>query len=316
MLPSPENNEIFIGEHARWHFEGPTEQIYDHQAPTFDITPLEFDQNTGRVSSHRWSVEGCEFLSIEEDATLRHRSKAQAEEMAAYVFLVRCQYGTLRGNVLDRAIDYDPKGIYLIDEGLPGGAVSSRSAFDGIFIPKALLGFDPARHAPMIYVSKSPIMRDVLNADFDHLFDGLVRNNMLDRFRFHRMIATLKVTIDSELQDGDVRRRARENIENLICSFIEQRLDDPDLSVETILRSFGVSRASLYRMFEPRGGVRNYISERRVIRAEIDLSEQPQGRGKISAVSEKWGFPSLQRFNRSVRRQFGVAPSRLIGASG
>lgn len=315
MLPSRSRDEIYINEYLRWHIQGTMQQLNDFRSSMFDITPIHSDQNTGFTNTRWWFDEGCEFLSAEEDATLTYRTKAQAEKTASHVLLNRCLYGTLRGEILDHAIENETLEIYLYDEGIPGATLSTRSAFQGILIPKTLLGFDPSRHAPVIRLSKSPIVRDVLHADFDQIFEGLVQRNTLDRFRFQRMIATIKVAIGSEQQDGDVRRRARENVENLICNFIEQRLDDPDLSVEMILRNFGVSRASLYRMFEPRGGVRNYIGERRVMRAVIDLAERPVVRGKISTVSEKWGFPSMQQFNRSVRRQFGVAPSALLDAS-
>lgn len=315
MLAISEPDEILIDEQFRSHIEGPVEQLNDLRAPLFGITPLSSVKNTGQVTARHWIAEGCQFIANEEDATVLHRSKAQAGFTEEFVLLNRCIYGALRGEILDFAMESTTTNVYLCDEGLPASTLSPRSSFQGILIPKSLIGYDPSRHPPVIRLSKSQMMSEILHNDFDHLFAGLLQRHVLDRTRFQRMLASIKVAIGSELQDGDVRRRAREAVGDLICRFIEERLDDPDLSTGLILRNFGVSRASLYRIFESRGGVRRYISERRVVRAVMELAEQPIERGKISMISEKWGFASLQRFNRSVRREFGVAPSALVNSA-
>ena len=65
-------------------------------------------------------------------------------------------------------------------------------------------------------------------------------------------------------------------------------------------------------MFEDRGGVRQFISDRRLLRAEVDISEGPLLRGEIARAAEQWGFSSAANFNRAIRREFGVTPGSLI----
>ena len=79
-----------------------------------------------------------------------------------------------------------------------------------------------------------------------------------------------------------------------------------------ILQTFGVSRASLYRMFEPQGGVRRFITDRRTLHAVMDLSRTTGRRGYIREVSDRWGFPSMVEFNRTVRRLYDQNPSALF----
>ena len=286
--------------------------MYDLHAERFDVRPLSMEHNVGRADAKLWLGESCGFVAIEDDAALVRRSRKQADHASETMFLTRWVGSAIRGLVDDQTLDYDPRGVYLMDNGVAVSIVQSRNRHEGIEIPKSLLGYDPDQHATLICLSRSPVLKDVLNADLDHIFEGLNGRNVLDRNRVQRVLATVKVAIGSEHQDGDIRRRARDGVADLICRFIEHRLDDPNLSTGLILKNFGVSRASLYRMFEAKGGVRQYISERRVIRAVMELGARPLVRGEISAVAEKWGFASIQRFNRSVRRQFGVAPSALV----
>jgi AraC-like DNA-binding protein len=57
-----------------------------------------------------------------------------------------------------------------------------------------------------------------------------------------------------------------------IRQHIESRLSHPDLSAESVASHFGLSRASLYRLFAPLGGVAEYIRSRRLHRAFFDLA--------------------------------------------
>ena len=49
--------------------------------------------------------------------------------------------------------------------------------------------------------------------------------------------------------------------------YIDRKLASPDLSANSIAAEFGLSRASLYRLFEPAGGIAKYIRKVRLSRA-------------------------------------------------
>ena len=94
-----------------------------------------------------------------------------------------------------------------------------------------------------------------------------------------------------------------------IARYIDHHLHERGLEPDTIAEAFGLSRASLYRIFEPVGGVAESIRRRRLTRAALDLAA-PERRGeRISEVAFRWGFVSDGAFSRSFRAHFGVNPS-------
>jgi AraC-like DNA-binding protein len=92
-----------------------------------------------------------------------------------------------------------------------------------------------------------------------------------------------------------------------IRQFIEAELGGAAFGVDTILGHFGLSRTSLYRMFESDGGAAHYIRERRLLRA-LRLLTRPGARLRISAVAYAAGFADEKTFSRAFRRRFGFAP--------
>lgn len=99
---------------------------------------------------------------------------------------------------------------------------------------------------------------------------------------------------------------------NLIRKYIDTHLDDPNLSPVQICELFNMSRATLYRMFEPDGGVRRRIQDRRLHSAIWDLATSGIKRGRLSQVAERWGFSSDANFNRAVKLAYGLPPGALF----
>ena len=122
----------------------------------------------------------------------------------------------------------------------------------------------------------------------------------------------MKRAIDPKNKTGDIRRRARTKLYDKICDHIYQNLTDPDLSAVYLMDTFGVSRASLYRMFQADGGLKTFITRRRLFRAALDIAEDPTKRGKIVVSAQRWGFDSPSHFNRLVHKTFGTSPSSLF----
>lgn len=114
-------------------------------------------------------------------------------------------------------------------------------------------------------------------------------------------------------QPGDGMARATEQLLGLgIRQFIEAELASETLGVDTISARFGISRATLYRLFELDGGVASYIRERRLLRA-MRLLTAPGGRPRVSTVAYATGFSDEKTFSRAFNRHFGFLP-REAGA--
>jgi len=293
-------------------FAGGHDEYIDRFALTYELVPLNSPLNTGRNVLINWYDERCVFTQRQSDAAFIRKTRSLLKNNAGYVFVRRFKNGISRATMADHAFILDPGRLYLSDEEHTADSVKLADAMEGLFVPKDMIGYNSDSHAPFMDLTQRTTLAPAMNREFNLIFAQLNRNDTVDRGAFERFIACLKMAIQSPHQDGDVRRQARMAMADVIRVHIERHLESPDLSVAWILKHFGVSRASLYRMFEADGGVRQFISDRRLYRAVMDLTERPVLRGDIAAASEKWGFSSAHNFNRAVKNTFGVAPGTLV----
>ncbi|MDG6349110.1 helix-turn-helix domain-containing protein [Luteimonas sp. 8-5] len=95
---------------------------------------------------------------------------------------------------------------------------------------------------------------------------------------------------------------------------IEQQLDTTghdaaaQLQVDAICRAVGASRSRLYALFQPHGGVRQYIQHRRLMRVHRALADRRQ-RDPIMRLAERHGFSSHAHLSRLFQKHFGYSPS-------
>jgi AraC-like DNA-binding protein len=82
-----------------------------------------------------------------------------------------------------------------------------------------------------------------------------------------------------------------------VCRFVEANLGARDLGVDKLARTFGLSRASLYRLFAPVGGVASYIRTRRLARARQELTAPGLEDRRIGPIAYRAGFHSIPAFN-------------------
>lgn len=108
--------------------------------------------------------------------------------------------------------------------------------------------------------------------------------------------------------------RARPQVEAVMRSRIErfllEQLASPELSPELVADRFHLSRAALYRMFAPHGGVARYVRELRLDRAARALADPAQRHRAVRDVAEEHGFECPAHFSRLFRERFGVTPGQ------
>jgi len=90
--------------------------------------------------------------------------------------------------------------------------------------------------------------------------------------------------------------------------FIRNNLLQPNLDTKELCRHLGMSRSSLYRLFEPLGGVARYIRSARLLDAHRALSEASDTR-PVYAIARDRGFDDPSEFSRAFKHQFGYSPS-------
>jgi AraC-like DNA-binding protein len=89
---------------------------------------------------------------------------------------------------------------------------------------------------------------------------------------------------------------------------VRQHLRTPTLKPATLCRLVGMSRSSLYRLLEAKGGIAQYIQQQRLLEAHSFLDD-PGNRRSITAVADELCFTDVSSFSRAFRREFGYAPS-------
>ncbi len=125
------------------------------------------------------------------------------------------------------------------------------------------------------------------------------------------------IDLIAECYSGEVRRdggaqahrnalllRAREIIQSRIAA-------SETVDTASLLDALPCSRATLYRSFEPFGGVASFIrlvKLRRALRA-IARPSAEAGTRKLGEIAAQCGFHSDAHFSRSFRKEFGMSPS-------
>jgi AraC-like DNA-binding protein len=98
----------------------------------------------------------------------------------------------------------------------------------------------------------------------------------------------------------------------LLKAAIERRLLDTDLGPQSLLDEFGMTRSTLYRAFEPLGGVRAYISDRRLRYAFRQMTKPAQTNLRVSQLAFQLGFAHSSAFTRSFKALFGLTPKDIL----
>jgi AraC-like DNA-binding protein len=95
---------------------------------------------------------------------------------------------------------------------------------------------------------------------------------------------------------------------------IEASLHDPELGPDFICKRLGMSRAKLYRLFEPEGGVGHYILQRRMTRAYRNIIDPACAHERIGTIAARCGFSNASVFSRAFRQAHGASPTELRDA--
>jgi AraC-like DNA-binding protein len=108
-------------------------------------------------------------------------------------------------------------------------------------------------------------------------------------------------------RDGRGIRAARLE---LVKKDILDRLRDPDMSIDSVARSQGITPRYVQRLFEADGlTFSEFLRDSRLDLAYRLLHETDPRDSTISAIAYDAGFHDLSNFNRVFRRRFGITPS-------
>ncbi|MBP1851555.1 helix-turn-helix domain-containing protein [Rhizobium halophytocola] len=104
---------------------------------------------------------------------------------------------------------------------------------------------------------------------------------------------------------------------NLARKYIQENLGSPDLDADSICRALEISRRQLYYLFEARGGVVNFIRQKRLAACCRAIAD-PRDQRLISTIAYAYGFTNQALFSRQFLAEYGFRPSeaRAAGMTG
>lgn len=294
---------------------GPLEVWVHACAGIFGVAPINKSDADKEYRVDSWFVDPITIVNSKFHATVTRHSNWHIEESGNQIHVHRYALGRASVETAGIPIECETGAVTLLDYARPFTSVHTQNDSHSFFVPHEAIGYRPSDdlHAPVYSVDS--VMGHVIGQEMDNLL-GQVQSGVsaIQPSDVQRFLGCVEVAMCPEKASRSARAYARASLKRSIQIFIEERLPHLDLCVSTVLQTFGVSRATLYRMFEAEDGVRNYIGQRRLFRAVTHLAENPLRRGQIHEVSERWGFSSDASFNRVVRREFGVAPGSLFQA--
>ena len=288
-------------------------QAWEQTAEVFDLTPMRTAASTNIFVSRTWTSQACLFAQQHFDSHVHRHTEKHIQQSGGFVSVHRYLDGAMMGETAGEPLAMMPGRIIIRDYGVPFEGVMLPSIIQVLLIPHKTLGFRSGAHPAQIFFDAETTLGRVIHRQFDDFFAGLLSGQKtIDLRDFQQFLSCVKLAINRGNVDRDVRARVRHALGGVIKDFVEKHLRSPDLKASTLLKEFGVSRATLFRIFEPYGGVRSYISKRRMGRAIFQIAQAYSTRGQISQASSDWGFSSDANFNRAVHRHFGSPPSALF----
>ncbi|SFK25534.1 AraC-type DNA-binding protein [Pseudovibrio ascidiaceicola] len=90
---------------------------------------------------------------------------------------------------------------------------------------------------------------------------------------------------------------------------IEANLNNPNLTPAYLCKSLGITRANLYVLFEPLGGVSSYIRQYRLRAVARAILSSTNKFTSIYQIAQEYGFTNESSFSRLFKQRFGMSPS-------
>lgn len=286
----------------------------EHIRYYLDARAADDDRDDFRVVSRSWQLGDCIFGNVASEPMLWRVAGAQLANAGPLLGVRLTRRGRWRGLVDGSYFEFGPDTIGIVDQTVERVGIETDVEHLSLFVPQAAVGYLSGRHPSHISLETTSPVGRVLRERLDSLarvsleVGGPAAWEVRDG-----LVALLAPLIGPPAdRDGSVRawRRARLAA---IKRHIDARIEDPGLSADDLQRTFGLSRASLFRLFADEGGVRAYVQGRRVERALEPLTRLAPRRGAVRETAAALGLHDASHFNRLFRRRFGVNPSDVLG---
>jgi AraC family transcriptional regulator, positive regulator of tynA and feaB len=125
------------------------------------------------------------------------------------------------------------------------------------------------------------------------------------------IVALVERALAIELAARGLEAQAERTIQLArVQAYILEHLADPGLNVGRVAGVFGVSRRSLYNLFEPSGVAPHAFIQSAKLDRACELLHQPASRKiSVAGIARQCGFADPAHFSRAFHARHGVAPT-------
>lgn len=256
-----------------------------------------------------------------------YRSPAMVRQYDPELYQVTFpQSGTLGVAWSDCETSHAARDVVIQDTSIPGAnrmtTGPDHSAYHGtaIMVPKALMPFPPRWVGALAHrrISAREGMGALLADAVGRIAADTGTYRQTDGPRLGTVVADLVAALLAHELDAerdlqpDTHQQA---LTSRIQAFIQQHLNDPQLTPGAIAAAHCISRSYLYRLFQAQGAtVTAWIRQQRLERARNDLADPSLKTIPIHAIATRWGFTSAADFTRAFRTAYGIPPKDYRGS--
>lgn len=277
------------------------------------VRPLPIPGREVRSRAVSWFVDDLVFGHAHFDAQTMEREVGKEIVAGARKFLFGWIYR--RGNTQiyhDGDIIDVGTGTYCIfDYDRDMRAIATDSEVIGVILPYEYVGYQPAIHPPRLLLDlQSPqgkLLKDVHES-------VLMSAPTMQQSDAPAVAAAVKAVFASVIQNhtqSDMRANSKARD---IRQYIDENIFDPKMTIAALTAHFGVSRATLYRLLDMPGGLKSYVTTRRLDYAFRALTFGGAKRGRIAEIAALSGYKSAHQFSSAFSKRFGFSPSVVLGA--
>lgn len=283
-----------------------------------DVIPLGSPDDFEVVSTTRMTSKGLlvEAVStpLQYDRTAAHVARGGLD----HYHITLCLQGQMRFASGRREITLHPGDVCLIDMAQPNrtwltGVGEHRSRLTSLIVPRPVLAprlAHPDSSSGTLlpgHDRRARLLADQLATLWQQPETGAATDAIVDGMC--DVIAEVAGRADDA--HGEVGRAERRLLLAAIKQHIDANLDTGTLSADALCARFGLSRASLYRLFEADGGLAHYVQDQRLNRALLLLISPAARSKRLIDLAVELQFSGDSTFVRAFRRQFGLTPGEV-----
>ncbi|EKE70212.1 AraC family transcriptional regulator [Gallaecimonas xiamenensis 3-C-1] len=232
-----------------------------------------------------------------------------------HYFLSFYETGCCRNRIDRFNTESQPGDLIITDLSQPLSAEVTKHSSIDIVLPRAILAsklsFPNDQHMRIVHRDE-PLVR-ILRSHLATLANTAVGIKQRDVDNLEPITVSLIAAAMNGCGTEQTRPAIHTSIRSTIVVFIDNKLNNADLTPEYLSKHFGISLRKLHYLFQVDGGVSKFIQLRRLYKIKDMLTRPEMAGASIAEIAQCNGFSHTASFSRAFRKAFGVS-ARTIRA--